>query len=270
MPPHPCRRIAVCLVSAAAAALWAFAAQAESQLRLAVPEAFGPVPASTYDTSRNRVGAARLVLERREDESVRIFAESGFDGGARNVATALFEPVEGRHSLHPVLQESQTYWGDGSLRSTLSIDHRTRVASCGKAHGDAMSYERIELPPSDRVANVALTLLFEPLVRGDAPSLGFQLFLCEGGARLMDFEAHVERRDAGAHGPGSLVEVRYRPDLGSLGSLIAERLVPQLSFWFDPQATTPWLAYRLPLYTKGPEVIVVRDGVPTRWLVDGN
>ena len=50
----------------------------------------------------------------------------------------------------------------------------------------------------------------------------------------MDFEARVERRDTGAHGPGSLVEIRYRPDLGPVGSFIAAHLIPQLSFWFDP------------------------------------
>jgi hypothetical protein len=265
---RPSPRIAAGLVSAAAIALLSTAvARAESQLQLPVPEAFGAVPASTYDTGRNRIGAAHLVLERLDDETVRIFADSGFDGGTRNVATALLEPDAGRDSLHPVLQESRTFLGDGSLRSTLRIDHRTRTATCGRADGDAMRFEHIDLPASDRVANVALTLLFEPLVRGEAPSLAFQLFLCEGGARLMDFEAHVERRDAGVHGPGSLVEVRYRPDLGTLGSLVAEHLIPRLSFWFDPEASTPWLAHRLPLYSKGPEVMVVRDGVPTAWLL---
>jgi len=245
-------------------------AHAESALRLAYPEVFGSVPAATYDTSRIRVGAAHLVLEKLDDEGVRIFAESGFDGGARNVATALLEPSGDHHSLQPVLQESRTFRGDGSLRGTLSIDHRTRVATCGRSNGDALAVEHIALPASDRVANVALTLLFEPLVRGVTPSMAFQIFLCEGGARLMDFEAHVEHREMGAHGPGSLVEVRYRPDLGPIGTFVAEHLIPRLSFWFDPTASTPWLAYRLPLYSKGPEVMVVRDGVPTRWLTDEN
>ena len=259
------RLLAPCL---AVAALAASGARAESALRLPYPEAFGTVPAATYDTSRMRVGDAHLVIEKLADQGVRIFAESGFDGGARNVATAVLEPSPDGHSLQPVLQESRTFRGDGSLRGTLSIDHRTRTATCGRAQGDAMTTERIELPASDRVANVALTLLFEPLVRGDAASMAFQMFLCEGGARLMAFEAHVERRDAGPHGPGSLVEVRYRPDLGPIGSFVAEHLIPRLSFWFDPTVATPWLAYRLPLYSKGPEVIVVRDGVPPRWLTD--
>jgi hypothetical protein len=270
VPAAPSRRVAVRLAVAAAALGFAVPARAESQLRLSVPEAFGTVPAATYDTSRKRVGDAHLVLEQLEDRRVRIVAESGYDGGARNVATALLEPAGAPNAFQPVLQESRTFFGDGSLRSTLAVDHRARTATCGRAQGDTLQLERIELPPADRVANVALSLLFEPLVRGDAGSLAFQLFLCEGGARVMDFEAHVERRAAGAHGPGSLVEVRYRPDLGAVASLVAEHLVPRLSFWFDPQAAQPWLAHRLPLYSKGPEVMVVRDGIPTRWLVDGN
>ena len=265
MPRRLPHRLARCL---AVAALAAGSARAESALRLPYPEAFGTVPAATYDTHRARVGDAHLVIEKLSDAGVRIFAESGYDGGARNVATALLEPSGDGRSLQPVLQESRTFRGDGSLRSTLSIDHRTRIATCGRAQGDTIATERIELPAADRVANVALTLLFEPLVRGDSASMGFQMFLCEGGARLMDFEAHVERRAPGAHGPGSLVEVRYRPDLGPIASFVAERLIPRLAFWFDPTVATPWLAYRLPLYTKGPEVFVVRDGVPPGWLKD--
>jgi hypothetical protein len=267
MPARPLLMVFLCLASSL---LPVRAARAESELRLTYPEVFGTVPASTYDTNRHRVGAAHLVIEKLEDQDVRIYAESGFDGGARQVSTALFEPSRDGRTLQPVLQDSRTFYPNGSVRSTLSVDHRTRVATCGKSNGDGMATERIQLPSHDRVANVALTLLFEPLVRGDAPSTDFQLFLCEGGARLMDFEAHVERRDTGAHGPGSLVEVRYRPDLGPVGSFVAEQLIPQLSFWFDPTSATPWLAHRLPLYSKGPEVIVVREGVPTRWLTDEN
>jgi hypothetical protein len=169
-----------------------------------------------------------------------------------------------------VLQESRTFRADGSLRGLLSIDHRARVASCTRPNGVSQTVERIALPEHDRVANVAMTLLFEPLVRGATPTLAFQLFLCEGGARVVDFEAHVEHHENGRHGPRSLVEVRYRPDLGAISSFVADYLVPRLSFWFDPSEPTPWVAHRLPLYTKGPEVIVVRDGVPTGWIGDGN
>ena len=262
--------LAPCLAAVASAALAAAGAHAESALRLPYPAAFGAVPAATYDSSRIRVGAAHVGVEKLDDDGVRVVVESGFDGGAHTVATALLEPSADHHTLQPVLQESRTFRGDGSVRSTLRIDHRTRPATCGRAPdaGGALATEQIALPPADHVANVALTLLFEPLLRGETPSTDFQMFLCEGGARLMDFEAHVEKRETGAHGPGSLVEVRYRPDFGAIGSFVAEHLIPQLSFWFDPTTPTPWLAYRLPLYSKGPEVLVVRDGVPTRWLSD--
>jgi hypothetical protein len=245
-------------------------ARAESALRLDYPEAFGAVPASTYDTSRNRVGTAHLVIEQLANRDVRILAESGFDGGARQVSTALFEPIGDGRTLRPVRQESRSFFADGSLRSTMSVDHRAGTGTCGHSTAEGMKQEKIDLPASDRVANVVLTLLFEPLVKGDEPRENFQLFLCEGGARVIDFEGHVERRETGPHGPGSLVEVRYRPDLGPLGAMVADYVVPQLSYWFDPTAPTPWLAHRLPLYSKGPEVIVVRDGVPPRWLTDGN
>jgi hypothetical protein len=268
MPARRPIQIALCLL--AACLLGARTAQAESDLRLAYPEAFGAVPASTYDTNRHRVGAAHLVIERLDNHDVRIFAESGYDGGARQVSTALFAPSGDGRTLQPVLQESRSFYPNGSLRSTMTVDHRARTGTCGRSAPEGMTLDKIELPPRDRVANVALTLLFEPLAKGEEPRENFQLFLCEGGARLIDFEGHVERRDSGPHGPGSLVEVRYRPDLGPISSMVADYVVPQLSYWFDPTAPTPWLAHRLPLYSKGPEVMVVRDGVPTRWLTDGN
>ena len=44
--------------------------------------------------------------------------------------------------------------------------------------------------------------------------------------------------------------------------------MPKLSFWFDPRSASPWLAHRIPLYSKGPEVFVIRDGLPTGWFPD--
>ena len=160
--------LALCLLAA-----WlpgARAARAESELRLAYPEAFGAVPASTYDTNRHRVGAAHLVIEKLDNRDVRIFAESGFDGGARQVSTALFEPSRDGRTLQPVLQESRSFYPNGSLRSTMSVDHRARTGTCGRSTPEGMKLERIDLPASDRVANVVLTLLFEPLVKGDEPA----------------------------------------------------------------------------------------------------
>ena len=59
--------------------------------------------------------------------------------------------------------------------------------------------------------------------------------------------------------------MRYGPDFG-IATLVARSFVPKLSFWFDAAEPHQWMAHRLPLYGDGPEVYVVRDGVPTRWL----
>jgi hypothetical protein len=39
--------------------------------------------------------------------------------------------------------------------------------------------------------------------------------------------------------------------------------MPKLSMWFDRRVSNPWIAHRIPLYSKGPEVFVIRDGVPS-------
>jgi hypothetical protein len=104
-------------------------------------------------------------------------------------------------------------------------------------------------------------------VRGEVSTVSFQLLLCRGGPRLMDFQARVVRRESGPDGR-ELVEVRYGPDLGMVVSLFARAMVPKLSFWFDAKGDNQWLAHRIPLYSEGPEMFVVRRGVPTQWLVD--
>jgi hypothetical protein len=91
----------------------------------------------------------------------------------------------------------------------------------------------------------------------------FQLFLCGRGPELVDFVASVVPDEP--ESDERIVEVRYRPDLGRVVSLLARRLVPKLSFWFDID-THSWIGHRLPLYSKGPEVFVVREGVPTGWI----
>ena len=49
---------------------------------------------------------------------------------------------------------------------------------------------------------------------------------------------------------------------------LAKAIVPRLSFWFDPASPIPWLAHRMPLYTNGPEVLVVRQGIPTTIFIE--
>jgi hypothetical protein len=238
------------------------ASRADSRLRLPYPEFFGDVPAATYDDSRERVGGAQLRIEQLESGNVRILSRSGIEDGAHTIAFAEMTPVDSGRSLEIVLQESRSVDPAGVSLGVMRIDHRKGVATCsGGAAGDVETVE-FSLPAGDRVANVPLNLLFLPLVRGDREELTFQIFLCRGGPRLMDFHARVVPVPDAS---GELIEVRYGPDFGFLSTL-ASGLIPHLSVWFDPRSPHSWAAHRLPLYSKGPEVFVIRDGVPSAWL----
>ena len=240
-------------------------ARAESGLLLEYPDGFGVVPASTYDLNRKQVGSAHLVIEKLDTGNVRTFVESGFTGGARTVVQAELTPVDGGRMLRPVRQESRSFDADGNALGVLTIDHEGAVASCAKPGGEEVV--RLDLPPGDRVANLTLNLLFLPLVRGESEDLNFQLFLCGGGPKFIDFVANLAPGSHNGKRRGRAVEVRYGPDFG-FASMVARNFVPKLSFWFEPRAPHKWMAHRLPLYGNGPEVFVVRDGIPPSWLGD--
>jgi hypothetical protein len=237
---------------------------------LPYPTSFGEIPAATFDAGRQRVGDANLKVEKLEDGSVRIFAESGVDGGARTTATATLAPIVDTNLLRPVFQQSRTLDANDELLGLMKIDHLTGEATCSRPHsdGDGMRIQRVPLPSHDRIANVPLNLLFEPLVKGDASTVDFQILLCRNDAKLVDFQARVVRRENAADGSEHLVEVRYGPDFGAVFSLLARAIVPRLSFWFDPASPSPWIAHRMPLYADGPEVFVVRQGIETNTLLD--
>jgi hypothetical protein len=237
-------------------------ARAESALRLPYPHVFGTIPASTYDEHYKRVGSAHLVIENVDDTRVRLLVESGIDGGARTVATAELETVDGGRFLKLVRQESRSIDAHGIPMGVLSIDHENGIATCDKPKGDHMQTEQLMLPEHDRVANVPLTLLFQPLVEGTTDEVTFQLLLCRFGARLIDIDAHVVPHDDGDEDTDPIVEVEYQPNFGRFVSLVAETWIPKLYMWFDRRSSNPWIAHRIPLYSKGPEVFVIRDGVP--------
>jgi hypothetical protein len=255
------------LAASAAALLVAAPASAGSALRLAYPESFTTVPAATYDVEGGRVGGAHLVVERLPDGVVKMATETGFDGGARTVLTAALVPIDASKALRPLWQESRSFDPAGTPLGILRIDHERGVASCtpGPELDPSRAIE-LPLPDGDRVANVPLNLLFLPLVSGAQERVEFQFFLCRGGARLMDFRARVAARRNGGPDGQRLVEIRYGPDFGTIGSLLAQSMLPRLSIWFDPRARQPWLGHRVPLYSEGPEVLVIRDGVPPSWL----
>jgi hypothetical protein len=105
-----------------------------------------------------------------------------------------------------------------------------------------------------------MSLLFLPIVRGQATDITYQSFLCRGGARLMDFVAK-KGENLEAQGKRQIVEISFGPDLGWMISRFASLVVPKLRFWFDAANHGDYLAHRMPLYGGGPEVVVMRDGV---------
>jgi len=253
------------IASACGLLLTAAPAGAESSLRLPHPAVFGTIPASTYDANHKRVGEAHLVIENLDDSRVRLLVESGIDGGARTVASAVLEAVDDGRSLKLLTEESRSFDADGVAMGVMSIDHEAGTASCDTPREDGMSTETIDLPEDDRVANVPLNLLFQPLVDGTTDGVEFQLLLCRFGARLVNIDAHIASRESDGDG-NSIVEVEYQPNFGGFVSLVAKQWIPRLSIWFDTGGANPWIAHRIPLYSKGPEVFVVRDGLPTGWL----
>lgn len=243
----------------------ATSSRAESGLRVDAPVAFGVIPAATYDSARQRVGNAHLVIEQLAEGRVRMFSDSGYTGGARTVLTAVLgPPADDGSKLMPLRQESRSFDPSGTQLGTLIIDHEKRRGRCLDASGEEAF--GLDLPDGDRVANITLNLLLRPLVRRETEELEFQIFLCSGGARLVDMVANVAPYQGNGSGPHA-VEIRYGPDFG-VASMVARSFLPKLSVWYDPAEPYLWLGHRVPLYGKGPEVFVIREGVPPRWFGD--
>lgn len=243
---------------------------ADSGLRLPYPNEFGEISAGTFDVGQHRVGDALLLIEKLDNGNVRMTAETEVESDGRTVASAVLAPTTDKLLLQPITQQSRSFDHDGNLLGIMIIDHRAAEAECAYPNesGDGVRTEKISLPQDDRVVNVPLNLLFDPLVKGDSKTVDFQILLCRDGARLLDFKAKVARRDSGSNGDDPLVEISYAPDQGTILSFLTRTFIPKLSFWFDPASPESWLAHRMPLYANGPEVYVVRQGITTKSLID--
>jgi hypothetical protein len=259
----PSRPGALLLLLTSCLCAYALRANAESALSLPFPDRFGVIPAVTYDAEGHPIGHGLLRVERRENGSVWIEAETGIDSGGENTVSAELEPVGDGSELRLVAQFSRSHDEIGDALGLLHIDHRAHQARCfpPRENGSAPEPQVLELPAQDRVANVPLNLLFLPLVRGEEKRVDFQILLCRGGPRLVDAKGTVMRREAHGTGNGDLVEIEYELDLPSALAIMARPFLPRISMWFDSQEPGSWLGHRMPLYTKGPTVLVVRSGV---------
>jgi hypothetical protein len=235
--------------------LLAGAARAESGVLLPLPESFGQIEAGTFDTAGHRVGESRMSVARRGDGRIELRARSGIDGGARVELGAVMEVAAEGRALRLLSQRSEAFDPAGASMGVLSVDHVEGAARCGAGPGHAAA--SVELPPDDRVVNVPLNLLFQDLVTGKRSEIAFQVLLCRFGARLVDARARLAPPQSSG---GGLLEVRYELDFGPLLNPVAEPFLPTLSFWFDPTHPGAWVAHRMPLFSRGPTVLVVRSG----------
>jgi hypothetical protein len=235
-------------------------AGAESSLTFSPPGIFGNIDADTYDEEGRRVGDATLRVARLSSGNVLIEVVSGIDGSARNAASAELAPNGSDGSLRLVRESTQALDRSKKPLGVTTIDHVAGVAHCGKPEGSGEEPVRIDLPVDERVVNVPLNLLFQPLVRGEVEVVDFEFLLCRfpGGPRIVSARATVAEA-AGEQGD-RLLEIRYTLDFGPILSRLAAPLMPQLSFWFDRNSPGTWVGHRMPLFSRGPTVLVVRSG----------
>jgi hypothetical protein len=239
-------------------------ATGESSLSLSPPGIFGEIAADTYDEAGQRVGDANLHVRRLPSGNVLMEILSGIRGSARFSASAELAPNGPDGTMRLVRESTQAIDQEEQPMGVTTIDHVAGVAQCGTREGSGEEPARIDLPTDDRVVNVPLNLLFQPLARGEVEVVDFQVLLCRAGARIVRAQAKVA--DATGTGGDRIVEVSYSLDLGPLLSRLAAPFMPQLSFWFNENSPGEWVGYRMPLFSSGPTVFVVRSGFSPRLL----
>ncbi len=266
-------RAAACLTRRAArvallglAALTAATAGAESLIHLPVLDDSPALAGTTFDPSGRAVGRSSLRVEELAEGLQRLEIEMAVDAGGQNLSQATLAPTPGGANgesggLRLIEERSQSTRADGVRLDLLVIDHEQGRASCIPDQGGAEAAKHVALPDPDRVVNVPMQLLFQPLVLGEVEEVRFQIVLCSDGPQLQDMIAvrgPLFERDG-----REVVEVRYGPDFGSAVAFLASRLLPRFSFWFDAKDGA-YLGHRMPLHQKGPEVVLVRSGLTPR------
>lgn len=238
---------------------------AASSLRIPGPSTFGALEGATLDTSGHRLGPARMLIERDPRGRVVVEAESGIEGAESVRLYALLEPKEDGE-LRLVEQRSRTLDAAGRLVAGLAVDHERSHATCVDDEGEE---RRVALPGDDRIANVPLNLVLLPVARGELERLDFQVLLCRGTPRLLDVSAGRTGRVVETGAGALAVEIEYRVELGPLLARLARPFLPRILLWIDPQATDPWVAHRMPLFPRGPTVLVLRHALsPEPFLAD--
>lgn len=233
-------------------------AAASSALRLALEAPFGVIPAATYDeASGKRLGDAGVSLTALPSGNLLLTAVSAIEGAESIAVSTELERTEDGDALRPIWQQSHSWRRGGATQGMMWIDHRRGVAVCTPADGSGETAREIPLTTPDRVANVPMTLVLQALARDPNAEVTFQFVACRAG-RIADVKAQVAPGTSPSDG---LVEVRSELDLGPVLTPLARAFLPHFSFWFQPGLRGAWAAHRMPLFTGGPQVLIVRTGV---------
>ncbi len=257
-------RVLRAALALALAWLFPLPAGADSALRVPRDLVIGELAVSTYDEAGARVGPASMRIEKVADGGVRIEATSGIHEAERTLVSALLEPTPDGEALRPVWQESRSVNAQGEPLGILYVDHVRGEGRCTPADGSEP--ERVPLPEEDRVANVVVSHLLGPLVAAREGSFDFAILICRPDVRILAARAAVVNSatsDAGAE----FVEVETAVELGPILGRLLGPFLPRVSMWFDSQDSMSWIGQRMPLFAKGPTVLVLRSGVsPARVL----
>ncbi len=239
-------------------AVFGLPAAGESALSLPRPRSYGDIAAQTLDETGQRVGEAHVRFDELPNGDVSLLSESHIDGKVANRLTAELAPVDGGAHLRPIFEESRTELAAGHGLGSLRVDHAARVLRCTSPEGER---SELAIDEGDRVALAPMNLLFLPLVRGETGEIAFQIAICRGGPRIVDAKARLAPGEGAGAGESRLVEVRYELDFGPVLSAVVKPFLPRFSLWFDRAKGGDWMAHRMPLYSTGPTVMVVRSGV---------
>jgi len=266
---------------------------AESGVMLKIPSIMENIGATTFDADGQAVGKSRLEIERRQDGSKTIRISMNIAGGGSNISQATLSPVsaelqgetadalvgDGARVTTPARpdsdasvprpnvqvfrvteERSQSRSAEGRTFPLLVIDHEQKRVSCypeGESDPE-MHAQHVSIPDGDRVVNVPMQLLFQPLVEGEVDSVRFKIATCADGPVLHEMIA--VRAGTTLRNGRRIVEIEYGPDFGETVAWLASRLLPSFSFWFDAQDGS-YLGHRMPLHRKGPEITLVRQGL---------
>lgn len=234
------------------------AARAASSLRFAVPTRFGEFLAETLDPDGGPLGPARAAVARDPRGRVVLEGLRGIDQQESVGFYALLEPAGEADALRVVEQRTRAFDAQGELLVETVIDHASKQATCN--YPDRL--ETIQLPEDDRVANVPISLLLAPIARGEVDEVAFQALICErGGPRLLDIEARRTGRSVRPAEGRLAVEIEYEVRLNPILARIARPFLPQIRIWVDPEDSGTSVAQHMPLYPRGPTILVVRRGL---------